>query len=715
MAIKWRVTETLLTRAKTVDENTRSVEVVATTDAPVPMHLDFASGQLIDEILVMGGVKLPKNKQMPLIDSHDRWSVKNVLGSFKDIRTEDNTRLVGRVYFSETPAAEEAYQKLKEGHLTDFSVGYNVLKYEDVDKGKEYTSGVKTYKGPCRVVTAWEIKELSICPIGADPEAKARGKNEGKKMGVELRMSDDELRLLKKLAAKAEEEEEAKKKAKADDEADEEKAEDEESEDEFKKKGKKSKSEDEEPEDEFKKKGKKSKSDSEDDETKEDEEPDEEKEEDDEPEEKGKKSKRSAESLVLRERLRVAEIDKLCGRFGISDTKRQAYIARGVSADSVRKAVLNNFNDCNSSGSRVQFEVFNDENEDFRKRAIDALKIRAGMKDPSKAKPGALQYAGCTLSDIAKKCLQNRGLSVPWNTSDLVGRALTTSDLPLLLLETSRQSLIEGFQEADETYSQWTGEMSVIDFKESRLLDVDIDNDLHSLKEYEEYQYTKMQEAAELVRVETYGRAFVISRQSIINDELGVLTTVPAKMGAGVKNKISDTVYGLFNGSGPTMGDGKSLFHADHKNISALGANGNPTVDKISAAMELLKLQTNLMGRRLNIQPMAYLLPVKLYAAAETFFKSDKLDVASGSDVANIYFNSLYRVYEPRLDDINSNTFYLLGPKNMGVRIVYLAGNKTPYFESRDEFKIDGLSHKVRFDFGVKAVSWRAMVKATTA
>ncbi|MDR1578442.1 MAG: hypothetical protein LBT86_09515 [Deltaproteobacteria bacterium] len=367
--------------------------------------------------------------------------------------------------------------------------------------------------------------------------------------------------------------------------------------------------------------------------------------------------------------------------------------------------------------SNVRVEVLNDDDENFRKRAADSLLIRAGWK-PSEVTPGAEEFAGYSLKELARECLRQKGIKVPVNNlTEPVSRALSSTDFPFLLTETARQSLVKGFQEEKETYSQWTGEMSVPDFK-SRIIDVDVDidndNEMYDFNKFEEYRSIKMGKPVE-AKISPYCWEFQISRQSIINDELFFLTTKPSMEGAKVKNKIADVVYDIFKPSAPLMDDGKSLFHPDHNNISALGANGNPTVDKISAARHLLIFQTNQTGRRLNIQPRVYLFPDNLYAAAETFFKSDKLGSPSGSNAPNIYFNSLFRVYEPRLDDISPNTFYLVGPKDMGVMVVYLAGNKTPFLESRKDFKTDGLDLKVRFDFGVKAVSWRAMVKATTA
>jgi phage major head subunit gpT-like protein len=43
----------------------------------------------------------------------------------------------------------------------------------------------------------------------------------------------------------------------------------------------------------------------------------------------------------------------------------------------------------------------------------------------------------------------------------------------------------------------------------------------------------------------TYGKIFPITRQAIINDDLGAFTKVPAKMGTAAKRTIGNLVYAI--------------------------------------------------------------------------------------------------------------------------------------------------------------------------
>ena len=151
------------------DDETRSVEVIGATENPTQIY-DWDHG-LVDEVLLMDGLEI--SKQMPLLNAHSRYSTASVLGSYRDLKIEDG-QLLGRAYFSESESAADAALKVKEGHITDFSIGYRVIESEWVPAGQEKKIAGRSFKGPVLVTTRARAKELSVVPIGADEFAKAR-------------------------------------------------------------------------------------------------------------------------------------------------------------------------------------------------------------------------------------------------------------------------------------------------------------------------------------------------------------------------------------------------------------------------------------------------------------------------------------------------------------------------------------------------------------
>jgi len=155
----------------TLNIDARSVEVVGATETAVEVF-DYERWEVIQEILLMDGCEMPSSRQVPLLDSHQRYGSASVLGSYREMDITGG-QLMGRAFFSAAPEAEGPYTKLREGHLTDFSVGYRVIASTWVPDGETAVIAGRSYKGPVRVTTRWRVKELSICPIGADELAKA--------------------------------------------------------------------------------------------------------------------------------------------------------------------------------------------------------------------------------------------------------------------------------------------------------------------------------------------------------------------------------------------------------------------------------------------------------------------------------------------------------------------------------------------------------------
>jgi len=156
----------------TLDDEKRSVEVIGATENPVEVY-DWERYEVVKEILLMEGCELPQNNQVPLLDAHSRYSTASVMGSYRELEIL-NGQLMGRAYFSTVGTVEDTYTKVKEGHLTDFSIGYRVIESTWIPDGQKAKIRGGIFEGPVKVATRWRLKELSTVPIGADEMAKAR-------------------------------------------------------------------------------------------------------------------------------------------------------------------------------------------------------------------------------------------------------------------------------------------------------------------------------------------------------------------------------------------------------------------------------------------------------------------------------------------------------------------------------------------------------------
>lgn len=169
-------TRSLHLRADTINEAKRTVEAAITTENPV-MVFDWGRFEPIREILLSSG-RDANDRQVVMLDTHQRMGIGDVIGSIRDIRT-DNNEVIGRLYFAENNyKADQAWNLVRQGHLTDVSAGYRVEKYTDIEPGQSAVINGRTFENkydmPLRVSTQWKLREGSLVPIGADEASKIK-------------------------------------------------------------------------------------------------------------------------------------------------------------------------------------------------------------------------------------------------------------------------------------------------------------------------------------------------------------------------------------------------------------------------------------------------------------------------------------------------------------------------------------------------------------
>lgn len=643
---------------ETLDEATRSVEIVAATETPVPVF-DYDRLEMVPEVLLMAGCEIPPNRQVPMLDTHLRMNTANVIGSVRDLEVR-GTELIGRAHYSTAPEGEGPYLKMKEGHLTDYSAGYRYDKRDAVfvPEGKSAIIDGRSFTGPVKVVRKWKIKETSACPIGSDEMAKARAAEapdfnpqEETDMNEKLRAflesrglakdatEEEAWRFLETLNVRSEPQ------------------------------GAAPAGGDPPQVDE------------------------------------------QVRTAVRAEQERIIDIRAIGARAGLDEAKINELVLKGSSVEDARKLAFDHVTATAAKPAGFRAEVVADERDKFRAAASDSLIVRAGMRyDQDKLAQGAMDLRGYSLRELARECLRMAGQSTGGDALQMVGRALTTSDFPTLLGNTANLALLAGWEGAEETWETWAdGNGSVSDFKTQTLARAGEVDDLDEIGEEAEYKYGTLSEQSETFRLATYGKLNKISRQAIINDELGSITDAFARRGEAAARKIGDLVYAVLTANS-AMGDGTALFHANHGN---LGTQGAISVTTIGEAVTLMGLQKDIGGkRRLNIPARFFLGSKTTEVAAEIFFGSQMLDVASGSNQTNPFGgNRFVRVYDARLDDDSTTAYYLAGPKGRTVKVFFLNGNRMPYLETRDGWTVDGVEFKTRIDAGAKALSWKGLVK----
>lgn len=151
----------------TLDAKTRTARIVAVTSGPIPMrYCDFPYDLYLD----FAGLRL-RRPTVPLLDNHRAGSVQDILGSVSDFQRAGN-QLLATVCFAETPEGQRAYDLAEQGHLDGISVGFTINEAKFVKDGETATFNGAEVSGPANICLDFEIFETSVCPMGADNNAR---------------------------------------------------------------------------------------------------------------------------------------------------------------------------------------------------------------------------------------------------------------------------------------------------------------------------------------------------------------------------------------------------------------------------------------------------------------------------------------------------------------------------------------------------------------
>lgn len=342
-----------------------------------------------------------------------------------------------------------------------------------------------------------------------------------------------------------------------------------------------------------------------------------------------------------------------------------------------------------------------------------ALMHRAGYEAAQSDNP----FNNMTLRELARVSLTERGLSVmSHNPMQMVGMAFThsTSDFGNILLDVANKSILKGWEEAPETFEQWTKKGHLSDFKVAHRVGLGGFPALSEVREGAEFKYVTLSDKQATIALATYGALFSVTRQAIINDDLNMLTDVPMKFGRAAKATVADMVYSVMTKNPKLSTDGVALFdETKHGNVLK---NALMDVASLDKARQLMRTQKE-GERHLNIRPAFVLVPTAMEANANQVIKSASV---KGSDINAGVINPIQNfatvIAEPRLDDAKATTYYLAAAQGSDtIEVAYLNGIDTPYIDQLEGFEVDGITTKVRIDAGVSPIDHRGLVRCDAA
>lgn len=645
----------------TFNEDDYTIEVIASSGSRGKRFGWF--GDYYEELAVEpGAVRLERlNNGAAVLNSHSSYDLGDVIGVVEKSWLEGG-QVRAKIRLSKTEDVATIVEKIREGVIRNISVGYFVHKYEELEETEE--DGLPIYRA-----VDWEPAEVSFVAVPFDAKAQVRseekeqtkktrceiilinrgGQDMGKKKTV--RASDEEV-TTEEVSEEVENTEEVTEEAPA---ATEEEATDA---------------------------------------------PDE-------------------SAAVAEEGNRVALIFKNVRKAGLEDSFAEELVKKKVSIARASEMILDRWAEKGTTvKTRSRISVESDPIDAMGQGIRSAILHRANPM-ANKLDDNARNYRGLSLIDMARDLMEahnfnTRGMS----RSEIAKKALsgdfwnrvgahTTSDFPNILLDCSNKTLRQSYEETPRSFVPFVRFTSAPDFKPINRVQFGEAPTLDPIGEHGEVTYGTIGDGKEVYEILSYGKAFSVTRRTLINDDVNAIMRVPQLFGASGARLESDKTYAIFTGN-PTMGDSKPLFHSDHKNLGTPGPIGDTTLTELR---KLGRLQVGLDGvAKLNIQHRFLIVPASREVAA---LKAVSAITPNATSDVNVFQGLYIVIAEPRLDAASDKHWYAAAEPSQidTIEIAYLDGQSGVRLDSEIEFETEGLKIKALHDFGVKAIDWRGLFK----
>lgn len=412
------------------------------------------------------------------------------------------------------------------------------------------------------------------------------------------------------------------------------------------------------------------------------------------------------QKAMEQERKRTSEITAMFRDFDVEGADEA--IVLGKSIEEAREMVMDQLRARNKGVSVTMGEA---ESDKFRAAAQDAVLMAAGIP-VADAAPGAQELRGYSMVEMARESLRREsGSTVNFGDNMELARAAinSTYTFPAIMSNLANKSVMVGFNEAETTYQIWAGKGSNRDFKEAARVALSEAGTLELVPEGGQFKQDSFGEASARTKVATYGKLFSLTRQAIINDDLGLFSKIATKYGSAAKRLVNKMVYAQLTGN-VKMQDNVALFDAKHGNVAGTGEA--LSVKAIAKAITAMRRQKGIQGEAtLNITPKYLVVPPELEMTAYQIVNSTAAVDGVNSGVANPYKGRFIVVADAELTD--PDAWYLVADATQHdtIEVTYLNGVETPRLETRQGFDVDGIEYKVAFDCGVSALDFRGLYK----
>ena len=277
--------------------------------------------------------------------------------------------------------------------------------------------------------------------------------------------------------------------------------------------------------------------------------------------------------------------------------------------------------------------------------------------------------------------------------------AFSNADIPNVLSNVAHKFVLAGFGAVGDDWRKISRAVPVVDFKAVKGVRLVMGGLLKALAKGGELQHVDLSDEARSIQAATKGSIVGITREDLINDDLGVLSLVPERFGQMAGRTINKDVFGTLSTTGSHYGANTS---------------GALNLANLASAYALALAIKDSDGNPLGAIPNRILCSPSNFLTAKNIYQSEHITGASSKEGRdNVMRNILEPVTSPWL---SGTKYWLFNSSFPLVDVAFLNGRQTPVVETAEaNFSQLGIEMRCYFDYGPSAGEYKAALYSTGA
>jgi hypothetical protein len=308
---------------------------------------------------------------------------------------------------------------------------------------------------------------------------------------------------------------------------------------------------------------------------------------------------------------------------------------------------------------------------------------------------------------------EGRSIDLGAQPAQIMATAFSTVSVPQMLSNVANKALLDEYNSRESLAVVLAEKLTSSDFKENTGVKLGGLGRMETVQNGGAIKHGTMTEESFTYRVNTIAKLIGITREMLINDDLGGFVRIARNLGMSAFNTREYDFFKL-------VMDNTSSFFASGNNNYITDAL---SIDGIAVAEAALMEQTGIDGEPIDVRGTWLVVPPQLAATARAIYVGTKaIGATSMVPDANVFSG----VYEPKAspylsnssvsDNYSETAWYLWSSSIKPYGIAYLNGIETPVVEEVDPgAEYLGRAWRAYFDYGVCEIDKRGAVLSTGA